>query len=482
MDLKLNIVQRENVGKVRSAQEDSHETAIFTRNGNIFVLCDGMGGHVGGRQASSIAVNRILEYLQKQAYDDIGQALEGALQFANMQILGYANEHPELKGMGTTACILLVKDDMAYIAHVGDSRIYLFLGKENELHRITKDHSYVQAMVDAGKITDREAENHPNKNRILKALGVEPGLRPTIVKKPILPKKGDVFLLCSDGLTDMVNDRVIEKILSDNTPLAAKGDRLIECALANGGFDNVTVQLIEITESRHKKSVFRSYNPTGRPQHSGIARKQPGKRKKILAAVLVPLLVLALLAGGAIWGLNKTVEKAYNKIEYSWNQCFPDNVDTNNVSKNLIYQKIQVILDSNYSDETNGNEVIKTANDAIQSQQNSIKAEIGKIISIYKMLHLDTARLDSLRTFADTTLNSVLKWDTDTTQKIYSRLQLIDNGGHLHYDTIYQKVSEYIKKEAGVFKNYFDNSKAKKTEYFHQEKQTKTTRKTQKIT
>ncbi|MDR1348841.1 MAG: protein phosphatase 2C domain-containing protein, partial [Prevotellaceae bacterium] len=101
-----NVFQKEVIGNVRKAQEDSHDFAALTPNGDVFVVCDGMGGHVGGKQASSIAVNSILECLKKEKYENPLYALNEALQFANMQILGYAAEHPELKGMGTTACIL----------------------------------------------------------------------------------------------------------------------------------------------------------------------------------------------------------------------------------------------------------------------------------------------------------------------------------------------------------------------------------------
>ncbi|MBQ9144040.1 MAG: Stp1/IreP family PP2C-type Ser/Thr phosphatase, partial [Paludibacteraceae bacterium] len=233
-----NVFQKDVIGNVRTAQEDSHDIAILTPNGDVFVVCDGMGGHVGGKQASSIAVKSIIEHLKNEKYDQPMQALNDALQFANMQILGYAKDHPELRGMGTTACIVLLQDTEAYIAHVGDSRIYLYMGKEQQLHRVTKDHSYVQTLVDAGQITDEEAEHHPNKNRILKALGIKPELVPTC--NVLHPKNGDCFLICSDGLNGMITDSTIEGVLKQNIPLADKGERLIQLALEAGGHDNIT--------------------------------------------------------------------------------------------------------------------------------------------------------------------------------------------------------------------------------------------------
>ena len=219
-----------------------------------------------GRDVALAAAKRLipstLELGGKSAniiFDDcrFNQALDGALQFANMQILGYAEAHPELKGMGTTACIVLLGETEAYIAHVGDSRIYLYLGEEKQLHRLTKDHSYVQALVDAGQITEEEAEHHPNKNRILKALGVTPKLIPSYDK--VLPKNGDVFLICSDGLSGMLSDKTMENVLSDDISIAEKGDKLISLALEAGGLDNITLELVRISSSPNRKSVFQGY-------------------------------------------------------------------------------------------------------------------------------------------------------------------------------------------------------------------------------
>ena len=273
-----NIYYNDVIGNVRTAQEDSHDMATLTPNGDVFVVCDGMGGHVGGKQASSIAVKSIIEYLKADKYPQPIQALNDALQYAKMQILGYANGHPELKGMGTTACIVLLQDSEAYIAHVGDSRIYLYLGKEKQLHRITKDHSFVQALVDAGQITDDEAEHHPNKNRILKALGIKPALEPSF--NTVTPKNDDVFLICSDGLSGMISDKVIGEIMSKDASIRQKGDLLINSALDAGGLDNITIELIKISSSPHSKSKFESYNPI-----NGVAK--PSTRSKTFKVVLI---------------------------------------------------------------------------------------------------------------------------------------------------------------------------------------------------
>lgn len=292
------------IGNVRKAQEDSHGMRLGTPNGDLFVVCDGMGGHVGGAMASRIAVDSIVEYIGKEHYATPVVALDGALQFANMQILGYANEHPEYRGMGTTACIVLIRDTDVWIAHVGDSRIYLYLGKEKELHRITKDHSFVQTLVDAGEITDEEAEHHPNKNRILKALGIKPELYPTFnfEDKPIFVKNGDIFLICSDGLSGMIPDSTIDRVLGEKLTLQERGDKLIELAMQGetvqpGGQDNCTVELIEIDQAVGKDSVFHSYNPYRAPKEP---EKKGRNTKKMIRIALIVLGALVVIFGALI--------------------------------------------------------------------------------------------------------------------------------------------------------------------------------------
>ena len=322
-----NVFQKDVIGNVRTAQEDSHDIAVLTPNGDVFVVCDGMGGHVGGKQASSIAVKSIIEHLKKEKYDQPMQALNDALQFANMQILGYAKDHPELRGMGTTACIVLLQDTEAYIAHVGDSRIYLYMGKEQQLHRVTKDHSYVQTLVDAGQITDEEAEHHPNKNRILKALGIKPELVPTC--NVLRPKNGDCFLICSDGLNGMITDSTIEGVLKQHIPLADKGERLIQLALEAGGQDNITVELIQITSSPHTQSQFISFNPASTKRtipptdknkrthtnHSSRIKKVALWFSAIVVFIVVFLLLISIVSYRSIKNQEENLRKQIYKTE-----------------------------------------------------------------------------------------------------------------------------------------------------------------------
>lgn len=246
-----------NVGKVRSANEDNYGDTM-TPNGHLFVVCDGMGGHVGGAKASSIAVSSIIEYFMREQYGNLIQAIDRSLSFANEQIFANAMSDPTLKGMGTTAVVLIITGDDCYIGHVGDSRIYL--KSDNKLYRITKDHSFVQTLVDSGVISDDEAESHPNKNQILKALGTSSVVEGTISQKALKVKAGDVFLLCSDGLNGMVNDKGLEMMLQGEN-LQLSGDNLIRAALDAGGTDNITATIVAIDDSVYGKSTFVDFNP-----------------------------------------------------------------------------------------------------------------------------------------------------------------------------------------------------------------------------
>jgi serine/threonine protein phosphatase PrpC len=288
IDINKDIVSISDVGLVRQVNEDSCGTGA-TPNGFLCIVCDGMGGHAGGAQASRIATDGIMQYLTQTACPDIRKALSDALYFANLQIIGTAAEHPELEGMGTTACVLLVQDKQVWLAHAGDSRIYLYVAKTWQLHRLTKDHSYVQGLMDQGLITAAEAETHPKKNRILKALGVKAELNPDVCEHPVLPAKGDIFLICSDGLSGMVNDANIQGVLARTKNLQQAADELLEMAKAAGGTDNITLQLVRTGNSPHKKSVFESKSFT----------KKPIERKRVLLkyVLLVIIGVIILLTG-----------------------------------------------------------------------------------------------------------------------------------------------------------------------------------------
>ena len=190
--IKLNHFPKSVIGLVRKANEDSIGSLTNKQtngNGDIFVVCDGMGGHVGGATASQTAVKCILQYFEQEVNPNPIVALEKAISFANQQIFGLAQQDPNLKGMGTTCTVLLSKEAKIYIAHVGDSRIYI--NTDNKLYRITKDHSFVQKLVDVGQLEDSEMENHPRKNELTKALGIGANVEVEVAENAILAKSGD---------------------------------------------------------------------------------------------------------------------------------------------------------------------------------------------------------------------------------------------------------------------------------------------------
>ncbi|MDR1593792.1 MAG: Stp1/IreP family PP2C-type Ser/Thr phosphatase [Prevotellaceae bacterium] len=307
----FEIVSATDTGLVRKANEDSCGTAD-TPNGYLCVVCDGMGGHAGGATASDIAVKCVIQYLSKEVFPDVRQSLTDALEFANVQIIGTAAEHPELKGMGSTACVLLLQNDCAWFAHAGDSRIYLYAAKEKRLHRLTQDHSYVQGLVNQGLITDAEAENHPNKNRILKALGVNEILNPEVCRQPVLPAKGDIFLICSDGLSGMASDRLIQEILSAKKDLKHKETALMSLAKSAGGTDNITFQMALITGSPHKRSVFESKNPFQQ------VKKHVVRRSWIKYAIIAAAVMVTGISAGIFFsktGENKTPEETIKSTD-----------------------------------------------------------------------------------------------------------------------------------------------------------------------
>ncbi len=384
-----NIFKKGVIGNVRKAQEDSHDMALKTPNGDVFVVCDGMGGHVGGAKASQIAVDSIISHLKKEFYRNPIEALNGALQFANMQILGYASEHPELQGMGTTACILLLRDSDVWIAHVGDSRIYLYLGKERQLHRITKDHSYVQTLVDQGQISDEEAEHHPNKNRILKALGIKPELQPSFnyQNSPIHPKNGDIFLICSDGLSGEICDLTIEKVLGENSPVNQKGEKLIALAMQGengipGGKDNCTLELIKVDSSPWKKSRFMSCNPKERqyPSNSG------GTRKLIILisaaiAVAVAAVAATLILSRTDFELRK-LEKQVEKDSMAYFEAYSKYTTKCNRISSPTCDSLKEIMEKAKKEYSDSKEKLKTYIDSIDSKNKNSKDKNGQGVSV----------------------------------------------------------------------------------------------------
>lgn len=224
------VFQATHVGKVRSNNEDS----LTVIEPTTFVVADGMGGAQAGEVASQMLIESVRSSLAKTPLPWYEKRLAQAIILANDEILNMARRHEEYQGMGTTATILHLDGRHAHFAHVGDSRLYLLRG--DDFRQITQDHSYVETLVRRGEITEAQARVHPMKNVLTQAVGATVNLHVDAENFPA--QIGDKFLLCTDGLTNMVSDADIKNILltADNP-----AEALIKAALDAGGKDNVTV-------------------------------------------------------------------------------------------------------------------------------------------------------------------------------------------------------------------------------------------------
>ena len=257
-------------GQVRQHNED-YMGYFECINGHVFIVCDGMGGHAGGSAASRMAVENIRAYLENHYFDLPEDALKAAIEYANGMIYRKSRENPELAGMGTTIVMVIIRNDKAYYAHVGDSRIYLFTS--GVLHRLTRDHSHVQNLVDEGTISDEEAETHPRRNEITRALGISPSIAVESCLSPLHPANDDILLLCSDGLTSMIRDSRIAEVLAENISVQHKALKLTQMANDMGGADNITLQLVWFFNLANRKTRF----------------QLPDAKKKSPAAVAFPV-------------------------------------------------------------------------------------------------------------------------------------------------------------------------------------------------
>ncbi len=230
------------VGKIRSNNQDSGYAGK-----HLFVVADGMGGHAGGDVASAIAIKRIAEVDKDYpTADDAEFALQSALIAANSLLAETVFEHSELTGMGTTVSGLLRVGDTVAIAHIGDSRIYLF--RDGELEQVSSDHTFVQRLVDSGRITPDEAAVHPRRSVLMRVLG-DVDASPEIDTTLHDTKPGDRWLICSDGLSSYVSHEKMTAILQSMPDAQAAGERLVKESLDAGAPDNVTVVIADIDET-----------------------------------------------------------------------------------------------------------------------------------------------------------------------------------------------------------------------------------------
>jgi serine/threonine protein phosphatase PrpC len=309
-------VQLSDTGRQRRANEDS----VYAR-APVFVVADGMGGARAGEVASRIAVEAFERGLPDSGSPE--ERLADRIREANRQIHEISRSEHERAGMGTTLTAAYLEDSEVAIAHVGDSRAYLF--REGKLKRLTQDHSLVGELVRRGKLTEEQAEEHPQRSIITRALGPEPSVDVDTWTYQV--RDGDVLLLCSDGLTSMITEEQIAAVLGTESDLERAGDRLIAEANAAGGRDNITVVLARLEEvsrdappvdapttvgasamgGRGAEPAARPAEPAARPASATLTRREVERRgaprrarrhTKLVAALVATLVVICLIIAG----------------------------------------------------------------------------------------------------------------------------------------------------------------------------------------
>ena len=232
------------IGKAREKNQDYYYIPSSQDDLQLFILADGMGGYNGGEVASKLATESLKKYIQnnfesiEKSKEKILELIGNAMEYANMVVYEKSKEEKELEGMGTTLEVCLIYNNKVYLGHVGDSRIYRI--RKEVIRKLTKDHSYVQQLVEDGKITREEATNHPKKNMLTKALGCTPYVEPDIRARNV--EEGDIIIMCSDGLTNMVTEQEIFEAVKENAEKAP--EVLVQKANNAGGYDNITVVTI----------------------------------------------------------------------------------------------------------------------------------------------------------------------------------------------------------------------------------------------
>ena len=208
---------------------------------NLFIVADGMGGHNAGDYASRFCVEFFKQRIEESDLTSPISLIKTALRETNEALINQAQEQSELEGMGTTFVVATIFDKEMYVANIGDSRLYVI---RNEIKQITEDHSLVEAMVKTGELKRSEARVHPNKNIITRALGANAAVEPDFFEVNL--EEGDIVLMCSDGLTNMLEDETIERIIKENDDPEEAAAMLVKCANKNGGKDNIAIVIIKI--------------------------------------------------------------------------------------------------------------------------------------------------------------------------------------------------------------------------------------------
>lgn len=243
----MKAVGMSDIGKCRKNNEDAYYISAGEDPAeNLYLVADGMGGCNAGEVASSSAIEAFLAHFWKEmkhaTNEDMLDMMTGAMAAANKEVYTKSNSAREFAEMGTTIVAAAVREDKVYVAHVGDSRAYLF--RKREMIPLTTDHSYVMELVKMGNISKEEAATHPKRNVITRAIGIRNTVETDTSIHPL--KKNDILVLCTDGLCGMLKDEEMAKILNKRTDLERKAELLIAEANKKGGFDNISLILVQI--------------------------------------------------------------------------------------------------------------------------------------------------------------------------------------------------------------------------------------------
>lgn len=242
------------------ARDNNEDAVAFDEGVRLAVLADGMGGYNAGEIASGMATAFIKSELSRWLAEagrsasirEIRRAMEICVDNANLSIFNAANSNPHYAGMGTTLVVGVFQDNRLLLGHIGDSRCYRYRG--GELVQITKDHSLLQEQIDAGLLTPAQAALSANKNLVTRALGVEDGVLLELNEHHV--EAGDLYLMCSDGLSDMVDDAIIARIVQGDETLEHRSELLVAAANENGGRDNITVMLVQVSAESEKRGLI----------------------------------------------------------------------------------------------------------------------------------------------------------------------------------------------------------------------------------
>jgi protein phosphatase len=376
---QLRLTAKTDVGRVREHNEDNYvvcpdvfkkewffsDAIIEPEEGTLLVIADGMGGLNAGEVASAIAIETIQNYFNQEnrkkieSHEQVKEALNECINIAQTNMLSHAKEHPETSGMGTTIVIAFIKDNILHTAWVGDSRCYV-IRKNTELYYATNDHSYVQELVNAKKITMEQAFYHPESNIITRSLGDNSNKtpKPDFCAYPI--QSGDKILLCSDGLNGMLQDDAILKILHDTTNINEASNNLINAANEAGGHDNITLilsDIISVPNHQHPEKFklrelelavnfnqmdsgnpFQTLKPTIYPEdknddvvENDSSIKNIDSKKKTRRVLIVTLFIIIALIGVGMIIYQKL---SNGKIELKKNSSVNTITDSVNTIKN----------------------------------------------------------------------------------------------------------------------------------------------------